>query len=105
MGRVLRVSAPDRQTVIRRRIVAWLGCAGASPWPAIAQRRGTVYRIGIVGLAPTTDVEGAQPRSPQVAMFHRAMNQMGYSYGERYVTQAYGLAGWSVTSFEIDGSA
>ena len=67
MGRSLRANTADRLTMRRRNIVAWLGCAGASPWPAMAQRRGTVYRIGIIGLSPTADIEGAQPRSPQVA--------------------------------------
>jgi len=63
-------------------MVGWLGCVGAQPWSAIAQRRGTTHRIGIVSLSTTTDIEGAQPRSPQAALL-RAMSKMGYAYGKR----------------------
>jgi ABC-type uncharacterized transport system substrate-binding protein len=93
MGRGLRVNSADRTTMRRRRFAACLGCVGAYPWSAIAQRRGTTYRIGIVGLASTADIEGAQPRSPQVAVFLRTMSQLGYVYGEHYVTLAHGAAG------------
>ena len=87
------MSAVDRVAIRRRSLVACLGCMGALPWAAMAQKRGTIYRIGIVGLSPTSEIEGAQPRSPQTAMFLRAMSQMGYTYGEHYVTLAYGVAG------------
>ena len=93
MGRSLRVNAAVRMTVSRRRMASWLGCLGAQPWSAFAQRRGTIYRIGIVGLAPTVDIEGANPRSTQVAVLLRAMGQLGYAYGEHYVTLAHGVAG------------
>jgi hypothetical protein len=52
-----------------------------------------VYRIGIISLTPTTTIEGAQPDSPQVASFLRSMRQMGYVYGEHFVTLAHGVAG------------
>jgi len=87
------LSAVDRVAIRRRSLVACLGCMGALPWAAMAQKRGTIYRIGIVGLSPTSEIEGAQPRSPQTAMFLRAMSQMGYTYGEHYVTLAHGVAG------------
>jgi putative ABC transport system substrate-binding protein len=89
----LRVGTADRAALRRRCVVAWLG--GAAVWqrPVLAQRRGTVYRIGIIGLTPTTTIQGAQPASPQVAMFLRSMRQMGYMYGEHFVTLAHGVAG------------
>src|SRR5262245_53881813 len=63
------------------------------PAAARAQKRGVVYRIGIVGLNPTRDIEGPKPSSPQVAMLLRALREMGYLYGEHYVTLAHGVRG------------
>jgi len=93
MGGSLANGATRRMTVRRRSMAAWLGCAVLLPWPVLAQRRGTIYRIGIVGLAPTADIEGPQPRSRQVAAFLHTMGLLGYAYGEHYVTLAYGVAG------------
>ena len=93
MGGSLGVSAADCLTVRRRRVVAWVGCWTVLPRPAFAQRRDKLHRIGIVSLSQTTDIEGAEPRSPQVAALLRSMRQMGYVYGEHYVTLAHGVAG------------
>jgi putative tryptophan/tyrosine transport system substrate-binding protein len=93
MNTSLRPNTADGPRTRRRSIVAWLGCASAGPWSAMAQKRGTVYRIGIVSLAPTSDIEGPQPRSPQVAMLLRTLSQMGYAHGEHYVTLSHGVAG------------
>src|SRR6185369_11179293 len=46
-----------------------------------------------VGLSQTNEIEGPHPRSPQIATFVRAMEQLGYRYGEHYVTLAHGVAG------------
>ena len=80
-------------TVRQRSVAAWLGCAGAWPAALLAQRRGTLHRIGIVSLRPTADSEGPQPRSPQVAALLHALGKMGYVYGDHYVTIATGVAG------------
>jgi putative ABC transport system substrate-binding protein len=79
---------------LRRRIVAaaLLGVSVA-PRLSVAQKPGVVYRIGVVGLSATAEIEGAKPRTPQVAMFIRAMREMGYLYGQHFVTLAYGVAG------------
>jgi len=89
-------------TLARRTVAAALGGAAAMPWPVRAQKRGTVYRVGIVGLNSTADIEGPRPRSPQVAAFVRSMGQMGYGYGEHYVTLAHGVAG---NALDMDGLA
>ena len=81
-----------RLTLRRRSIVAWLGTVTTWHRSAVAQRRGTVYRIGIVTLSTTAETDGPQPQSPQVAMFLRAMSRMGYAYGEHYVTLPHGVA-------------
>jgi len=78
--------------VIGRRS-AVVALASASAWPARAQRRGVIYRIGIVGLNPTSDIEGPNPRTPQVAMLLRTLREMGYVYGQHYVTLAHGVSG------------
>jgi putative ABC transport system substrate-binding protein len=77
----------------RRAVAAALGSVAVVPWSALAQRPGVVYRIAIVGLAPTADIEGPQPRSPQVAMLLRTLRDLGYVYGQHYVTLAQGVAG------------
>ena len=51
------------------------------------------HRIGIIGLRPTSDLVGPEPRSPQTAAFLRAMRELGYVYGEGFVTEARGADG------------
>jgi putative ABC transport system substrate-binding protein len=77
----------------RRAITAALGGLVTLPWPSLAQKRGVVYRIGIIGLSPTAEIEGPKPRSPQAAMLLRALREMGYVYGQHYVTLAHGVTG------------
>jgi ABC-type uncharacterized transport system substrate-binding protein len=90
-GVVLR--AAQRLPLPRRTLVAALTGAAILPRTAIAQRHGVMYRVGVIGLNPTSEIEGARPRSPQVAMFVRALGHLGYRYGEHYVTLAQGVTG------------
>ena len=87
-------------TLTRRATVAALGGTATLPWPAPAQKRGTIYRVGIVGLSATADIEGPRPRRNEAAAFVRAMGQLGYVYGEHYVTLAHGVAG---NALDMDG--
>lgn len=58
-----------------------------------AQRSGKVYKIGILGLRPTSDLVGPDPASPSTRAFLRGMRELGYSYGDQFVTEARGGGG------------
>jgi len=78
---------------LRRVIAATLAGTAVVPRVSLAQKSGVLYRIGIIGLSATPDIEGAAPRTAQVAAFVRAMSELGYVYGKHYVTVARGVAG------------
>ena len=66
----------------------------AAPAGASAQPRRKVYRIGIVNFAPTTsDMAGPQPRNPFTNALVRGLRELGYVYGEHFVTEPRGAAG------------
>jgi putative ABC transport system substrate-binding protein len=58
-----------------------------------AQPARKVYRIGILGLRPTSDLVGPEPRSPSTKAFLRGMRELGYVYGEDFVTEPRGADG------------
>jgi hypothetical protein len=60
---------------------------------ARAQPARKVYRIGILGLAATSDLIGPQPRSPSIRALLRGMRELGYTYGEHFVTEPRGADG------------
>ena len=72
------------------------GLAGAlaigHAWAQPARR---IHRIGIVGLSATSDLVGPTPRSPTLHAFLNEMRQLGYVYGENFVTEVRGSAGKS----------
>jgi len=58
---------------------------------ARAQPARKVYRIGVLGLAPTTsDMVGSQPRNEYTAALLRGLRELGYVYGEHFVTEPRG---------------
>src|SRR3989442_3350249 len=60
----------------------------AVPRAARAQPAGKVYRIGILGsLTPTSDMIGPQPRGPFINALLRGLRELGYVYGEHFVTE------------------
>jgi putative ABC transport system substrate-binding protein len=65
----------------------------ATPRVASAQPTRKVYRIGILSLAPTSILVGPQPQSPFVIAFLRGMAELGYVYGEHFVTEPRGTEG------------
>ena len=72
------------------------GCflaALAVPRVARAQPPRKVYRIGILSLAPTSDLVGPQPRSPQVNALLGGLRELGYVYGQDFVTEPRGGEG------------
>ena len=61
---------------------------------AAAQPARQVYRIGILNSrSATSEMVGAQPRLPSVNAFLRGMRELGYVYGEHFVTDPRGGEG------------
>ena len=56
----------------------------------LAQPARRVYRIGILTVAPTAAATGPQPQSRSTSAFLRGMRELGYTYGEHFVTEARG---------------
>ncbi len=61
----------------------------AVPCVAPAQAARKIYRIGILGSStPTSEMVGPQPRNPAVVALLRGLHELGYVYGEHFVTEA-----------------
>jgi hypothetical protein len=73
----------------RRTFLAGLTVLAASR-AAPAQPARKVYRIGILSLATTSDLVGPQPRSPSAGALLRGLRELGYIYGEHFVTELAG---------------
>ena len=56
----------------------------------IAQPASKVYRIGLLGLTETADLSGPRPRSASAQALLRGMGELGYVYGEHFVTEPRG---------------
>ena len=66
----------------------------ALPRAVAAQGARRVYRIGILGSSgKTVDLQGPQPRGGQINGFLRGMRELGYVYGEHFVTEPRGAEG------------
>ena len=76
----------------RRTFLAGLTVLAASRG-APAQPARKVYRIGILSLATTSDLVGPQPRSPSAAALLHGLRELGYIYGEHFVTEPRGVEG------------
>ncbi len=68
--------------------------AFAVPGVAPAQPARKVYRIGLLGAGPTSDMVGPQPRSPFANALLRGLRELGYVYGEHFVIEPRGADGW-----------
>jgi putative ABC transport system substrate-binding protein len=63
----------------------------AEPLAAEAQQAGKVWRIGILGYTlPSADMVGPEPRHPIVNAFVRGLRDLGWVYGEDFVTEPRG---------------
>src|SRR5262245_32867869 len=58
-----------------------------------AQPARTAYRIGIVGLSPSTDLVGPEPRVATMRAFLDGLRKQGYVYGEHFVTEVRSSGG------------
>jgi putative ABC transport system substrate-binding protein len=66
----------------------------AVPHAARAQPARKVYRIGILSAsASTSDMVGPQPRVPIINALLRGLRELGYVYGEHFVTEPRGGEG------------
>jgi putative ABC transport system substrate-binding protein len=79
----------DRRAFIGSLVVGTL----AVPRAAGAQPARKVYRIGILGLGVTSDLVGPQPVSSSTKALLRGMRELGYVYGEHFVTEPRGGEG------------
>jgi ABC-type uncharacterized transport system substrate-binding protein len=52
-----------------------------------------LYRIGVLGLGATSDMVGPQPSWPSMKALLGGMRDLGYVYGEQYVTEPRGAGG------------
>jgi putative ABC transport system substrate-binding protein len=66
----------------------------AVPHIVLAQPARKVYRIGILHSSYTTsDMVGPEPRNPSTRAFLRGLRELGYVYGEHFVTEPRGGEG------------
>ena len=66
----------------------------AVPRVVPAQPARKVYRIGILSSTPmTSEMVGPQPQSPFVNALLRGLRELGYVYGEHFVTEPRGGEG------------
>jgi putative ABC transport system substrate-binding protein len=57
---------------------------------AFGQPARKVFRIGILSLGMTSDQVGPEPRYPPTNALLRGLRELGYGYGEQFVTEARG---------------
>jgi len=79
----------DRRKFTARLALVTLALGGA----VSAQPVRKVYRIGILGLGTTSDMAGPQPSWPSMKALLSGMKDLGYVYGEQYVTEPRGAGG------------
>ena len=77
----------DRRTFLDAAVaVAAVACVRT----VAAQSVRKVYRIGILGLGPTSEYVGPQPLNSSVAGLLRGLRELGYVQGEHFVTEPRG---------------
>src|SRR5688500_9159924 len=62
----------------------------AAPDVLPAQPARKVTRIGMLGLAATAELIGPHPKSRSAEALLRGLRELGYVYGEHFVTEARG---------------
>jgi putative tryptophan/tyrosine transport system substrate-binding protein len=78
----------------RRQLLGMVLGTLATPAAAEAQEARKVYRIGILSTnSPTCDMVGPQPRSPSTRALLGGLRELGYVYGEHFVTEPRGGEG------------
>ena len=62
----------------------------AAPRITLAQPTRKVFRIGTLGLGATADLVGPQPRNPAHDALLRGLRELGYVYGQDFMTEPRG---------------
>ena len=75
---------------VKRRTFISAGGLWLAPPAGIAQSARKVYRVGILTVATTAAATGPQAGSGSTAALLRGMRELGYVYGEHFVTEARG---------------
>jgi putative ABC transport system substrate-binding protein len=78
-----------RRTATAGLALGAVGALGAAT-PVRSQPATKLYRIGILGLTSRAEVAGPQPRSRSTQALLSGMRELGYIYGEHFVTEARG---------------
>ena len=76
--------------MMKRRTLIGAGAVWGACWASQAQPARKAYRIGILTVGPAASATGPQPQAPSTASFLRGMRELGYVYGEHFVTEARG---------------
>ena len=78
-----------------RRLLIGILAVGTLAVPCItaAQSARKLYRIGILTLRAASELVGPQPQSPSIKALLRGLRELGYVYGEHFVTEARGGGG------------
>jgi putative ABC transport system substrate-binding protein len=72
----------------RRAFISTVGLGLAVPRVALAQPAARIYRIGYLGIrSPVSELAGSEPSEPLAAAFLRGLRELGYVYGEHFVTE------------------
>jgi putative tryptophan/tyrosine transport system substrate-binding protein len=80
--------------ITRRTALVSLASLLAAPLAAEAQRARKLHRIGVLGLSPTSAaMAGPDPQNPFANAFVRGMRELGYTYGQHFVTETRGAEG------------
>ena len=79
----------DRRAFIGSVVLGALAAWRVAP----AQPSRKVYRIGILGHGLSTDFSGPRPRNPAVNALLLGLGELGYVYGEHFVTEPRGSGG------------
>ena len=77
----------------RRFLLTSLASAFTAPLVGVAQQAGKVFRIRMLGIQTTSDMVGAQPEAPNWNALLRGLRDLGYVYGEHFVTEPRGTEG------------
>jgi putative ABC transport system substrate-binding protein len=89
------VGPRDDQLMDRRIFIGGvaLGTFAALARVLPAQPARKSFRIGILGLGPTANMVGPQPRGPSTKALLLGLHELGYVYGEHFVTEVRGADG------------
>ena len=78
--------------LIRRALIG-TGALWVLGRPALAQPTRKAYRVGLIFTGLASEYSGPLPQQPTAREFVRGMSELGYVYGQHYVTEVRGAEG------------